>query len=98
MAEQLEKEVTKQKVEPPKMWNVVMYNDDFTTFEFVMGCLIYIFNKSEGEAAIITKAIHQKGKGIVGQYTKDIAYTKKEMAEGFARQQQHPLKIEVEMA
>lgn len=96
MSEQLEKETTKQKVEPPKMWNVVMYNDDYTPFDFVIACLMYIFNKSESQAGKIAMDIHQKGKGIVGQYTYELAETKKAMAEGFAQEQQHPLKIEIE--
>lgn len=96
MSELIEKETLKQKVEPPKMWNVVMYNDDFTTFEFVVVCLGFVFHKTEVQAKQIAKDIHTKGKGIVGQYSYDIAETKKTMAEEFARQQDHPLKIEVE--
>ncbi len=96
MSEQLEKEVVKQKMEPPKMWNVVMINDDFTTVEFVIACLICVFNKSESQAAKITMDIHQKGKGIVGQYSHEIAETKKAMATAFAIEQGHPLKIELE--
>lgn len=96
MSEQLDKETIKQKIEPPRMWNVVMYNDDYTPFEFVIACLMYVFGKTESQANKITRDIHEKGKGIVGQYTHEIAETKKIMAEGFAQEQQHPLKCEIE--
>jgi len=98
MSEQLEKETTKQKVEPPKMWNVVMYNDDFTPFDFVIGCLMYVFGKTESQASKIAMDIHTKGKSVVGQYTRDMAETKQAMAQAFAVQEQHPLKIEIEQA
>lgn len=98
MAEQLEKETVKQKLEPPKMWNIVMYNDDFTPFDFVIACLIYIFNKSESEAGKIALDIHTKDKGIVGQYTYEMGETRKIMAQEFAIQEGHPLKIELEQS
>ena len=47
MANLLEKQKEEQKVKPPIMWNVVFHNDDFTTFEFVIACLMYFFNKKE---------------------------------------------------
>lgn len=98
MSELMEKETLKQKMEPPKMWNVVMYNDDFTPFDFVIACLMYIFNKSESEAARITSDIHTKGKGLVGQYTYEMAETKQYMAQQFAIKEQYPLKIEIEQS
>lgn len=96
MSELLDKQTNKQAVKPPKMWNVVFVNDDFTTFEFVMVCLMCIFNKTEEQAFAITKAIHESGKGIVGQYSKDMAETKTQMAIEFAREREHPLHIEME--
>lgn len=96
MSEQLEKETVKLNLQPPKMWNIVMYNDDFTPFDFVISCLMYIFNKSESQAGKIALDIHTKDKGIVGQYTYEMAETKKVMAQEFAMQQEHPLKIELE--
>ncbi len=96
MSEIFEKQIEKQKIKPPQMWNVIMLNDDFTTFEFVMACLIQIFNKTEQQAFMITQQIHESGKGIVGQYPKDIAETKKEYAMAFARQEKHPLNVTIE--
>jgi ATP-dependent Clp protease adaptor protein ClpS len=98
MSEIFEKQKEKQKIKPPQMWNVVMLNDDFTTFEFVMACLMQIFNKTEQQAFKITQDIHNSGKGIVGQYPRDIAETKKEYALAFARQEEHPLHVEISEA
>ena len=98
MSELIEKETTKQKVEPPKMWNVVMYNDDYTPFDFVIGCLMYVFSKSESQASKIARDIHEKGRGVVGQFTREVAETKQAMAQAFAIQEEHPLKIEIEQS
>jgi ATP-dependent Clp protease adaptor protein ClpS len=98
MSEIFEKQIEKQKIKPPQMWNVIMLNDDFTPFDFVMACLMQIFNKSAQEAFKITQDIHNSGKGIVGQYPRDIAETKKEYAMAFARQEQHPLNVIIEQA
>lgn len=98
MSEIFEKQTEKQKIKPPQMWNVIMFNDDFTTFEFVMACLVQIFNKSQQDAFKITETIHKSGKGIVGKYPRDIAETKKEYALAFARQEEHPLHVEIQEA
>lgn len=96
MSETIEKETTKLALKPPVMWNVIFLNDDFTTMEFVIACLISVFNKSIEQANQITLDIHQKGKGVVGQYTKDIALSKQENAMDFAKQYEHPLQVAVE--
>lgn len=93
MSELIEKETTKQAVKPPSMWQVILLNDDYTTVEFVINCLIYVFNKSEDEAARITMDVHHKGKGIVGRYTKDIAITKQRDAQEYAKAMGHPLQV-----
>ena len=96
MSEIIEKETIKQNVKPPVMWNVVMINDEYTTFEFVLECLRIVFGKGEEQAFIITKAIHEQGKGIVGTYTKDIAVTKQIQAMEMAQREEHPLQVKVE--
>ncbi|NCQ52165.1 ATP-dependent Clp protease adaptor ClpS [archaeon] len=96
MSNILENRKEKLALKPPSMWNVVFINDDFTTFEFVMICLITIFNKSEDEAFKITNKIHIDGKCIVGHYTKDMAQTRQMMAIEFAKSQEYPLQVELE--
>lgn len=98
MSELLDKQTIKQAIKPPKMWNVIFVNDDFTTFEFVMTCLMSIFNKTEEQAFSLTKAVHDSGKAIVGQYPKDIAETKQEMCIDFARANEYPLQVVIEQA
>lgn len=78
------------------MWNVIFLNDDFTTFEFVMALLMQVFNKSGEQAIMITKEVHEKGKGVVGTYTKEIALTKQTIAMDYAKQYEYPLQVIVE--
>lgn len=96
MSENLEKETVKQKIAPPKMWNVILHNDDFTTIEFVVELLMALFNKNESQAAQIAMNVHSSGKGIAGQYTKEVAETKVAIAQTIAMNEQHPLKIEMQ--
>jgi len=87
---------TKQAVKPPSICNVIFVNDDFTTFEFVMSCLIQIFGKTEEQSFVITDQIHVQGRGIVGQYTRDIALTKQQMVLDYAKSMEFPLQVVVE--
>lgn len=74
------------KVYIPKMYKVLLHNDNSTTFEFVIQVLIRIFHKSLDEAVEITKLIHNTGQGIAGSpYTREIAEEKTSEAISFAR-------------
>jgi ATP-dependent Clp protease adaptor protein ClpS len=90
----LEKEKTELK--KPSLYKVIMFNDDFTPFEFVELLLMSCFNKSESVAAQLTKEIHEKGSAVVGVYPKDLATTKAYIAEKHAEQNEFPLKCAVE--
>ena len=72
--------VTKQKdevkIKKPKNYKVVMYNDDYTTMEFVINILMNVFNKKLIEAEKIMLDVHERGKGVAGIYSYDIAITK----------------------
>lgn len=83
------------KINEPNMYNVIMFNDDYTPMEFVIQMLTQIFHKTSEEAMHITTSIHSKGSGVVGLYTKDIAETKKHSAEDMASHQEYPLRLEV---
>lgn len=98
MSEQLEKQTSKQAVKPPAMFSVIFVNDDFTPFDFVIAVLMKVFQKSESQAEMIAGEIHKKGNGVVGQYTKDIADTKKDMAMAYAQALEHPLQVKIEAA
>jgi ATP-dependent Clp protease adaptor protein ClpS len=84
------------KLERPKMYQVVMYNDDFTPVEFVVLMLMQFFNKGVDEATAVMMQVHTQGKGICGVFTKDIAETKALEVMKWARVEQHPLRLEVE--
>lgn len=92
------KEKTKIKIKEPKRYKVVMYNDDFTSMEFVVFILVNIFNKSDEEATEIMLAVHKGGKAVVGTYSYDIAKTKVETALALAKDEGYPFRIKIEEA
>ena len=81
--------------EPPEC-KVVIYNDDFTTKEFVVEILTQIFHKNEADAVNIMEQVHHSGSGLVGTYTYDIAMTRANMATSRARKNGFPLRVEVD--
>jgi ATP-dependent Clp protease adaptor protein ClpS len=87
-----------QKVEPPKLYQVVMLNDDFTPMEFVVGVLQVHFRHDIESATQIMLKIHHEGRGVCGVYTKDIAATKVELVLAVAREAGHPLQCIMETA
>jgi ATP-dependent Clp protease adaptor protein ClpS len=64
------------KVTIPKMWKVILHNDDTTTFDFVIAVLIRVFHKSVEDAKELTQSIHLTGSGVAGIYYKEIAEEK----------------------
>ncbi len=90
------KEDTAVKFHKPKMYKVVLLNDDYTTMEFVVEVLIEVFHKSAADATQIMLDVHQKGKGIVGAYTYDIASTKIAQVEQLAAKRDFPLVAVIE--
>lgn len=89
-------EKSKIKTKKPKHYKVVMYNDDYTTMEFVVDILMNIFNKKFEEANKIMLDVHKKGKGIAGIYPYDIAVTKVSTAMAIAREEEFPFKLTIE--
>ena len=80
-----------QRVEPPKMFQVVMLNDDFTPMEFVIEVLQHFFSKSREAATQIMLKIHLDGKGVCGVYSHEIAETKVAQVMDAAHGAGHPL-------
>jgi ATP-dependent Clp protease adaptor protein ClpS len=85
-------------VEPPKLFQVVMLNDDFTPMEFVVFVLQEHFRHDIESATQIMLKIHHEGRGVCGVYTKDVAATKVELVLAAARQAGHPLQCILETA
>lgn len=90
------KEFVETKVDKPKMYHVVIFNDDYTTMDFVVEVLVDIFHKSAVEATKIMMDVHEKGKGVVGTYPYEIACTKVMQVEEKAAQNEFPLRAGIE--
>ncbi len=89
-------ERTKPKLERPKLYKVILINDDYTTMEFVVIVLMRFFHKSPEQAEQIMLHVHQKGKGVCGVYTYEIAESKVRQVLDFAREHQQPLQCTME--
>ena len=87
---------TKPKTKKPSMYKVLMLNDDYTPMEFVVHVLENFFNKNREEATRIMLHVHQRGVGICGVFTYEIAETKVTQVIDYARQHQHPLQCTLE--
>lgn len=89
-------EKSKIKVKKPSLYKVIMHNDDYTTMEFVLSVLVNIFKKEIKEANKIMMDVHEKGIGIAGIYTYDIAMTKVTKAMNLAKEEGFPFKLTIE--
>lgn len=87
---------TRDETQHPPMYRVLLHNDDYTTMEFVVEILMYIFNKSPETAAKIMMNVHQKGVGVCGVYTHEIAETKVNAVHNLARESGFPLRCSME--
>ena len=90
----LEKDEVKAK--RPSMWNIVFYNDDYTSMDFVVFALISVFHRSTEDALALTLAVHTQGKGIAGTYPFEIAEQKQCEVLLMAKIEEHPLRVEIE--
>lgn len=90
------KDDTTVEFKKPKLYKVILLNDNYTSMEFVVKVLIVVFHKSNADANQIMLTIHHKGKGIVGTYTYDIALTKISQVEQMAAQRGYPLAAVIE--
>ena len=80
----------------PKKYKVLILNDDFTTFEFVIMVMMTVFGKTQAEAYNIAETTHVQQKATVGSYTLDIARSKVAKATSMARAEGFPLRFEVQ--
>ena len=85
-------------IKEPKLYNVILYNDNYTTMEFVIYILESVFHHSKNASGKIMMDVHEKGKGIAGTYTRDIAQTKALQVRTLAKENDFPLKCIAEPA
>jgi ATP-dependent Clp protease adaptor protein ClpS len=86
------------KTQPPRMYQVVLLNDDYTPMEFVVMVLQEYFKRDLETATQIMLKIHHDGRGVCGVYSKDVAATKVELVLAAARRGGHPLQCIMEAA
>jgi ATP-dependent Clp protease adaptor protein ClpS len=87
---------TEEEIKEPSMYKVLLHNDDYTTMEFVVQVLMYVFNKSIEDATRIMLNVHKKGLGVCGVYTYEVAETKVEKVRALAKENQFPLQCTME--
>ena len=86
------------KTEPPRLYQVVLLNDDYTPMEFVVMVLQEYFSHDLETSTQIMLKIHHEGRGVCGVFTKDVAATKVESVSAAARRGGHPLQCILEAA
>ena len=91
-------ETAKPKLKKPKMFKVVLLNDDYTPMEFVVLILESVFRIDREKATQIMLHVHTRGKGVCGLFTRDIAETKVAQVNKLSQDHQHPLLCEMEEA
>ena len=92
----VEETSTRKKLEEPPKYAVILHNDDFTTMEFVVFVLQYVFNRNDADAITIMLKVHNEGVGVAGIYPYEIAKTKAEKSMNLARAREYPLLCTVE--
>jgi ATP-dependent Clp protease adaptor protein ClpS len=88
--------VARPKVEQPRMYKVVLLNDDFTPREFVVHVLKAVFRTTEDQAYRIMMTAHQKGACVVATFTRDVAESKASEANDMGRRKGYPLTFSTE--
>lgn len=87
---------SESKLEKPKLYKVLLHNDDFTTMEFVVYILNTVFMRSEAESFAIMFKVHNEGVGVAGVYPYEVATMKAEKAMNMARAHEYPFLCTVE--
>lgn len=89
------KKQTRDRLMEPERFKVIIYNDDFTTMDFVVSVLKIVFYKTSKEAEKLMMTVHKSGQAVVGIYSYDIATSKVAKATRMAREEQFPLRLTV---
>ncbi len=85
-----------QKLQKPRLYKVLLHNDNYTTRDFVVAVLRGVFHKSETDAVRVMMHVHYNGIGVAGVYTYEVAETKIRLVEQLAREHEFPLRLSME--
>ena len=88
--------LTRDRVQKPRKYKVLLLNDDYTTMEFVIHILRTVFRHSQAQATRIMLHIHRGGIGVAGIYTREIAETRVAQVHKLASEAGHPLQCTME--
>jgi ATP-dependent Clp protease adaptor protein ClpS len=89
---------TKPRAKKPNLYKVLMLNDDYTPMEFVVLVLQRFFRMGLEDATRVMLHVHQRGVGVCGTFSYEVAETKVSQVIDFAREHQHPLQCTLEKA
>ena len=92
----VELEEVELKVDRPPLFTVVIFNDDFTPMEFVVYVIQKFFGFDHAKSTEIMLEIHNKGRGFCGAFSQEIAETKSQQINQFSKENEHPLKSDIE--
>ncbi|MCG6871266.1 MAG: ATP-dependent Clp protease adapter ClpS [Gammaproteobacteria bacterium] len=88
----------KPKLKRPTLYKVILLNDDYTPMEFVVALLQQFFSMDHESAIRVMLHVHQRGKGVCGVFTREVAETKVRVVTEHSREHQHPLQCTMEPA
>ncbi len=84
------------RAQKPRMYKVILHNDDYTPMDFVTMVLVEVFHKTEPEAIHIMLAVHRRGHGLAGVYSREVAETKVQRVRELAKAHEFPLQCSME--
>lgn len=87
----------KTRIEEPRLYKVLLHNDDYTTMDFVVFVLTSLFHKSMNDATQIMLNVHHNGVGIAGVYTREICEMKIALVHSLAEENEFPLRCTMEI-
>ena len=90
-------ETAKPKLKKPRMYRVVINNDDYTPMEFVVHILENFFSMDRAKATRVMMDVHNSGKGVCGLFTRDTAETKMLQVNDYSKKHSHPLMCSMEV-